>query len=80
MTKEYDSLHANSMGKLVPPPGDNKVIGGMWLFSKKKNEFGDFLWYKARWVVFGNHQENMQHYFDTYASVAQNESFKCSCH
>jgi hypothetical protein len=76
MLKEYNSLHANHTGTLVPPPGDDKVIGGMWILSKKKNEFGDVLRYKARWVVFGNHQEHMQHYFDTYASVARNESFK----
>ncbi|PLW38955.1 hypothetical protein PCASD_11715 [Puccinia coronata f. sp. avenae] len=76
MQKEYDSLHANHTGTFVPPPGDDKVIGGVWILSKKKNEFGDLLWYKARWVVFGNHQEYMQHYFNTYASVARNELFK----
>jgi transposase InsO family protein len=29
MTKEYNSLHANHTGTLVPPPGDVMVIGGM---------------------------------------------------
>jgi hypothetical protein len=76
MTKEYTFLHANNTGTLVPPPGNDKVMGGMWILSKKKNEFSDVLRYKARWVVFGNHQEHMLYYFDTYASVARNESFK----
>jgi len=31
---------------------------------------------KARWVRFSNHQVHMLHYFDTYATVARNESFK----
>jgi hypothetical protein len=76
MSKEYMSLNANNTGTLVPPSGDDKVIGGMWILSKKKNEFGDILWYKAWWVLFGNHQEHMLHYFDTYVLVAHNESFK----
>jgi hypothetical protein len=76
MAKEYHLLASKNTGTLVPPPGDDKVIGGMWLFGQKKNEFGELLRFKARWVCFGNHQVHMLHYFDTYASVARNESFK----
>ena len=76
MAKEFHSLDDKNTGTLVPPPGDDKVIGGMWLLTRKKNEFGDLLRYKTRWVFFGNHQVHMLHYFDTYASVARNESFK----
>jgi hypothetical protein len=32
--------------------------------------------HKAQWVVFGNHQEHMLHYFKTYSSVARNELLK----
>ncbi|MBW0530362.1 hypothetical protein O181_070077 [Austropuccinia psidii MF-1] len=32
--------------------------------------------YKERWVCFGNHQEHMVNYYDTYAAVARLESFK----
>jgi hypothetical protein len=76
MSAEYNSLASKNTGTLVPPPGDDKVIGGMWLLSRKLNEFGDVLRFKARWVCFGNHQVHMCHYFDTYALVARNESFK----
>jgi hypothetical protein len=76
MSAEYNSLASKNTGTLVPPPGDDKVIGGMWLLSRKLNEFGDVLRFKARWVCFGNHQVHMRHYFDTYASVARNKSFK----
>ncbi|MBW0472360.1 hypothetical protein O181_012075 [Austropuccinia psidii MF-1] len=31
---------------------------------------------KARWVVLGNHQEHMIHYYNTWASVGRNETFK----
>ncbi|PLW36380.1 hypothetical protein PCANC_16187 [Puccinia coronata f. sp. avenae] len=76
MAKEFHSLDDKNTGTLVPPPGDDKVIGGMWLLTRKKNEFGDLLRYKARWVCFGNHQVHMLHYFDTYALVARSKSFK----
>jgi hypothetical protein len=72
MLARYSSLASKNTGTLVPPPGDDKVIGGMWLLSRKLNEFGDVLRFKARWVCFGNHQVHMRHYFDTYALVAQN--------
>ncbi|MBW0470027.1 hypothetical protein O181_009742 [Austropuccinia psidii MF-1] len=76
MNLEFDSLTHHNTGKLVPYPNDGKVIGGMWRLTKKRNEYGDVYRYKARWVVLGNHQEHMIHYFDTWASVGQNKSFK----
>jgi hypothetical protein len=76
MAKEFNLLDEKKTGTLVPPPGNDKVIGGMWLLTRKQNEFGDLLCFKARWVCFGNHQVHMLHYFDTCASVACNKSFK----
>jgi hypothetical protein len=76
MSSEFDSLQKQNTGILVPPPSDDKVIGGMWLLTRKKNEFNKVVCHKARWVVFGNHQEHMLHYFKTYSSVARNESLK----
>ncbi|MBW0563788.1 hypothetical protein O181_103503, partial [Austropuccinia psidii MF-1] len=76
MKVEYESLMNHNTGELVPYPSHSKVIGGMWRLTKKKNEFGDVYRYKARWVVLGNHQEHLLHYFDTWASVGRNESFK----
>jgi hypothetical protein len=76
MAKELTLLDEKNTGELVPPPGNDKVIGGMWLLTRKKNEFGDLLHFKAQWVCFGNHQVHMLHYFDIYALVAHNKSFK----
>ncbi|PLW54478.1 hypothetical protein PCANC_05598 [Puccinia coronata f. sp. avenae] len=76
MLAEYTSLSSKNTGTLVPPPGDDKAIRGMWLLSCKLNEFGNVLQFKAWWVCFGNHQVHMRHYFNTYASVARNELFK----
>ncbi|MBW0586273.1 hypothetical protein O181_125988 [Austropuccinia psidii MF-1] len=76
MDKEFELLTSKNTGTLVPPPSTDKVIGGMWQLVQKKNKFGNILKYKARWVCFGNHQEHMVNYYNTYTSVARSESFK----
>ncbi|MBW0481242.1 hypothetical protein O181_020957 [Austropuccinia psidii MF-1] len=77
MDTEFDSFMSHNTGTLVPyPKHKEKVIGGMWRLTRKRNEFGEVYRYKARWVVFGNHKEHLLHYFDTWASVGRNETFK----
>jgi hypothetical protein len=46
------------------------------LLTWKKNEFNEVVCHKARWVVFGNRQEHMLHYFKNYLSVARDKSLK----
>ncbi|MBW0536591.1 hypothetical protein O181_076306 [Austropuccinia psidii MF-1] len=68
---------SHDTGTLVPYPRNGEmVIGGMWCLTRKKNEFGKVYRYKARWVVFRNHREHLLHYFDTWAPVGRNETFK----
>ncbi|MBW0485100.1 hypothetical protein O181_024815 [Austropuccinia psidii MF-1] len=77
MKQEYDSLMNHNTSDLVPYPTDSsKVIGRRWCLARKRNEFGEVYGYKARRVVLGNHQEHMLHYYDTWASVGRNETFK----
>ncbi|MBW0475779.1 hypothetical protein O181_015494 [Austropuccinia psidii MF-1] len=77
MKLEYDFLMNHNTGELVPYPSDGaKVIGGMWQLTRKRNEFGHVYRNKAWWVVLGNHQEHLLHYFDTWALVGRNETFK----
>ncbi|MBW0473783.1 hypothetical protein O181_013498 [Austropuccinia psidii MF-1] len=77
MKQKYDSLMNHNTGELVPYPSDgSKVIGGMWRLTRKRNEFGEVYRHKARWVALGNHQEHLLHYYDTWASVGRNETFK----
>ncbi|MBW0568843.1 hypothetical protein O181_108558 [Austropuccinia psidii MF-1] len=76
MQKELDSLMQHNTGELVPYARNTKVIGGMWRLTKEKNEYGEVYGHKARWVVLGNHQENLIHYFETWSFIGQNETFK----
>ncbi|MBW0554159.1 hypothetical protein O181_093874, partial [Austropuccinia psidii MF-1] len=76
ISQEFNSLRSHNTGAVVPYPTGNKVIGGMWRLTRKQNEYGEVYRYKERWVVPGNHQDHLLHYFDTWASVGQNKSFK----
>ncbi|MBW0476036.1 hypothetical protein O181_015751 [Austropuccinia psidii MF-1] len=77
MDKEYNSLIAHNTGELVPyPDKPAKVIGVMWRLTQKHNEHGEVYRHKALWVVLGNHQEHMLHYYETWTSVGRNETFK----
>ncbi|MBW0519703.1 hypothetical protein O181_059418 [Austropuccinia psidii MF-1] len=69
MQKEFYSLRQQNTSELVPYPKNAKVIGGMWRLTKKKNEYGKVYHDKAHWVVLGNHQEHLIHYFNTWSSV-----------
>ncbi|MBW0526563.1 hypothetical protein O181_066278 [Austropuccinia psidii MF-1] len=70
MQAKFTSLMQHNTGHLVPYPTDgSKVIGGMWQLTKKRNEFSEIYQYKAKWVVLGNHQVHMLHYFDTWSLV-----------
>lgn len=40
MAEENALFISKNTGTLVPPPVDNKVIGGMWRLVQKKNKFG----------------------------------------
>lgn len=76
MQDKYDSLNQHSVGTLVDPPPDANVLGGMWIFSKKRDENNRVVRFKARWVVFGNHQIKGLDYNDTHASVGLTDSLR----
>ncbi|MBW0469743.1 hypothetical protein O181_009458 [Austropuccinia psidii MF-1] len=52
MDREFNSLTSKNTGTLVPSPGTDKTIGGMWCLVRKRNEFGKVLKYKALWAAF----------------------------
>ncbi|MBW0525238.1 hypothetical protein O181_064953 [Austropuccinia psidii MF-1] len=41
MAEEFNSLVSKNTGTLVPAPYNQKIIGGMWCLTCKKNEFGE---------------------------------------
>lgn len=76
MREEFDSLSHHSVGTLVDPPKDANILGGMWVFTKKRDESNRVVRFKARWVVFGNHQIQGIDFTDTHASVGMTDSLR----
>ena len=51
------------------PPRGTRVLKGRWVFTKKLDEFGNVIKYKARWVAKGFSQRKGIDYNETYSSV-----------
>lgn len=76
MQKELNSLMQHGVGQIVDPPIGANVLGGMWIFNRKQDEYNRILRHKARWVVLGNHHIKDLDYEDTYASVGKINSLR----
>lgn len=64
------------MGMLVDPLPQANILGGMWRLAQKRDKDNHIVWYKARWVAFGNHQVEGLNYDETYASVGSVNSLR----
>lgn len=76
MDEEFNAFTDHNVGTLVDKPDDANVLGGMWIFSRKRDEYHRIIKHKARWVIFGNHQIHGLDFFDTYASVGKSDSLR----
>lgn len=76
MEEEFQSLEEHHVGTLVDAPSDANILGGMWVLSRPRDEHHRIVKYKARWVIFGNHQIYGHDYLDTYASVGKSDSWR----
>lgn len=76
MDEEFEAFTIHNVGTLVDAPPGANVLGGMWIFSRKRDEHHRIIKHKARWVIFGNHQVHGVDYFDTYASVGKSDSLR----
>lgn len=73
MQEEFDSLNQHLVGTLVDPPPDANILGGMWIFNRKRDKHNRVVRFKAKWVVFGNHQIKGIDYNDTHASAGMTD-------
>ncbi|XP_070045304.1 uncharacterized mitochondrial protein AtMg00820-like [Nicotiana tomentosiformis] len=79
ITTMQDELHQferNNVWHLVTRPADRTVIGTMWVFRNKLDEFGNTTKNKARLVVQGYNQEEGIDYDKTFASIARMEAIR----
>ena len=76
MDDEFEAFNRHNVGNLVEKPPNGNILGGMWIFSRKRDEYHGIIKHKARWVIFGNHQIHGLGFFDTYASVGKSDSMR----
>lgn len=51
MEAEFESFQQHNVGTLVEQPNNANILGGMWVFSRPRDEHHRILKYKARWVL-----------------------------
>ena len=76
MTKEFNSLVDNKTWELCELPAHKKSLGGRWVFPLKKDENGEVVKYKARYVAKGFNQIFGSDYLETFALTAKLSSIR----
>ena len=77
MDEEYKSHAFHETREIVPPEQarGHQIIRGMWRYTEKKDNQGNTIRHKARWVVDGRSQEPGLDYLHTFANVAHLDLF-----
>ena len=73
---EYTSLKKAETWDLCKLPKGKTLIGSRWVFKRKRDQNGQVVRYKARFVAQGFSQEPGKDFFDTYAPVAKMSSIR----
>lgn len=76
MDEEMASHEKNGTWEWIDRPKDKKVIGSRWVFALKRNEKGDVVRWKARFVARGYNQVAGIDYGEVYAPVASMTTFR----
>jgi hypothetical protein len=76
MHAEIRSLRTKGVFRLVDRTPKMKVLGNKWVFKVKRDQDGNIIKFKARYVVKGYMQIYRLDYTDTYANVANIDTIR----
>ena len=76
MREEFNSLVDNKTWELCELPAHKKCLGGRWVFALKKDENGEIVKYKTRYVAKGFNQMFGSDYLETFAPTAKLSSIR----
>ncbi|XP_070039833.1 uncharacterized mitochondrial protein AtMg00820-like [Nicotiana tomentosiformis] len=76
MQEELHQFEKTNIWHLVPRPLDRIVIGAIWVFRNKLDEFGNTTRNKAMLMVQGYNQEEGIDYDEIFSPVARMEAIK----
>ena len=76
MKIEYDSLSDNKTWDVVKTLEDKQIVGGKWVYSKKRNKNNYLTKYKARYVARGFAQVSGIKYYETFSPTARLTSIR----
>src|SRR5258708_5676071 len=73
---EVDSLVENCTWVLVPRPQGQKVLDGKWVLTRKRDEKGQVVRHKARWVARGFMQQEGIDFTEIFANTVNRSTIK----
>ena len=76
MTKVFNSLVDNNTWQLCELPAHKKSLGGRWVFALKKDENGEIIKYKTRYVAKGFNQIFGSDYLKTFTPTTKLSSIR----
>ena len=74
--EELKSLLNHDTWELLDATGNEKVLGNMWIFTRKYDSQGRLLRYKARLVVLGNQQQYNVDFTETFSPTLRFTSLR----
>lgn len=76
VNEEMSRLHGFETWVIVPRPSDKNIVGSRWVFTKRINEHGEVMDFKARLVARGFSLTPGIDFSDTYAPVVRKSTIR----
>jgi Reverse transcriptase (RNA-dependent DNA polymerase) len=76
MNNEIKELELQNTWTILNLPPNKNLLRGKWVYKIKKNNKGEIIKYKARWVIKGFNQILGIDYLDTFSTTCRPETYR----